>query len=500
MYLTLISPRLAFQKGDFLGSGVPYWPLELAVTAKFLMDKGHNISVLDLFGESPKTLEEKSDHFLQGTSIADHRRDPALTNAEFFIIFGISYMSHNEILEIVKFLKLNFPNTPASILENSQAVTAYSLSHMSGDFFEAGADFLLCGEIYWNWDKIEEYFTSNSEQPENVLSKTQPERSVKRRYNKYPSYPTPAWELFNLEGYWSLPYSHGPKKSKKFLPIFTSRGCPYPCDFCVVPETNTRMWRARAAEEVVNEMLELRDKFNVSYFQIEDLNPTVKGQRWVDISNLLVKKNANVHFSFVSGTKAETLKPENVQLLAKAGCHYISISPESGSSDVLKVIGKPFNHEHALKLIKACHENGIYTQACILVGHPAEKASDHELSKQYIKQMIQVGLDEVAVFVVASLAGSKIYTSQSIDINTKDALPSFSPKGRTGWETLEKRRKELIRTFFLEKFKRGLSLWLQGVRALLGSPRTKMENLPRRVIYIYWLMLKHRFSNKKITQ
>ena len=30
---------------------------------------------------------------------------------------------------------------------------------------------------------------------------------------------------------------------KKYLPLLTSRGCPYPCKFCVIVETNNRKWR-----------------------------------------------------------------------------------------------------------------------------------------------------------------------------------------------------------------------------------------------------------------
>ena len=49
----------------------------------------------------------------------------------------------------------------------------------------------------------------------------------------------PAWEFFHLKNYWELGYSHGPLSSDKYLPILTSRGCPYPCNFCVVPFTNS---------------------------------------------------------------------------------------------------------------------------------------------------------------------------------------------------------------------------------------------------------------------
>lgn len=502
MKLTLISPRLAVQKGDFLGSGVPYWPVELAVTASFLKNQGHQITVLDLFGSAPNHLDEKSDHYMQGAPLLDVLSLNCANQTDVYIVFAISYMSHLEICEVVRELKVKSPKAKICILENSQAVTAYALPPLAKDFFEAGASLLICGEIYWNWDEISQYLiSSTSSVPSNCLAPTSDTTTpLTRHMPKHPSYPPPAWELFNLNNYWSLPYSHGPKINKKFLPIFTSRGCPYPCDFCVIPGTNSLRWRGRAAKEVVDEMIYLRDKFKVHYFQIEDVNPTVKSERWNEISKLLIEQKANVLFAFVSGTKAETVKMDQVPLLAEAGCRYISISPESGSAAVLKKIGKPFDYDHALKLISACAKAGIYTQACLIAGHPGETEEDHKLSCAYLKRMLNAGLDEVAVFVVSSLAGSKIHASSKLSFDSKGALPSFSPKGRSDWQIIEARRKELIRIFFVEKLKSGLGLWLQGLRAVFGSPRTKMENLPKRMVLIYWLTLKSYWSNRKLVR
>ncbi|MDZ4785593.1 MAG: radical SAM protein [bacterium] len=499
MKYCLISPRLAVQKADFLGSGVPYWPLELATTSAFLEKRGDTVEVFDLFGLGTTVLEDNGDHYLQGLSIKKFLSGDRINKCDRVIIFAISYMSHLETLSIVKELKALWPSKPVIILENSQAVTAYSLSHISKDFFDAGADFLVCGEPYWNWEEIESFINSpaSNKTAENVLWKGDPAKIITRKFAKIPSYLPPAWEHFPIKNYWALPYSHGPKRFKNFLPIFTSRGCPYPCDFCVVPATNNKRWRGRTAEEVVSEMLYLRDKFKVHYFQVEDLNPTVQSERWDDICKLLIEKKAKVKFGFVSGTKAETVHIDQVKLLSQAGCSYISISPESGSASVMKAVGKPFNYEHGLKLVAECHKHGIYTQACFIAGHPSESEADHLLSCQYLKAMMRSGLDEVAVFVVSSLAGSKIYQNQSFQMNSKNTLPSFSPKGRENWQLLSTRRQELIRIFFIEKIRRGTRIWSQGIRAVLGIPRTKMENLPRRVLFIYWLLIKRWLMAKK---
>jgi hypothetical protein len=491
MKLTLISPRLALQKGDFLGSGVPYWPLELATLAAYARQMGDEVKMVDQFGENPSSLADAGDHYLQGVSIDAPSWFEDLKFADVFVIYAISYMSHGELLATVKWLKNTFPSIPIAVLENSQAVTGYSLSRMAVSFLNAGADFLICGEPYSNWHSIKKCFHSDKYDPSstpNIISH-QSGNSLVKRAEKLEHYPIPAWDLIKLDAYWRLPYSHGPKTSK-YLPILTSRGCPYPCDFCVVPETNNRRWRGNDPEHVVQEIIELRDKYGVYDFQVEDLNPTVQHLRWERICELLIERKANIRFYFVSGTKAETLHIDKISLFAKAGCRFVSISPESGSTDLMKVIGKKFNQKHGVDLVRECRKFGIRTQACFLVGHPHEKVQDYLTSKDYLIKLVQAGLDEVAIFVVAPFAGSSLFAQNTIPVESTSALASFSPKGRSNYETLEARRKALIRSFFVAKLKKGGDLWMQGLRSIFGTPETKMENLPRRVAYISWLLFR----------
>lgn len=487
MKLTLISPRLAIQKGDFLGSGVPYWPIELATLAAYARLQGDSVALIDLFGRNPSQLSDMGDHYLQGESIDSYLgRDDDVKQSNAFVLYAISYMSHGELLSIVARLKQSFPDVPIAILENSQAVTAYSLQPVASAFFKAGADVLICGEPYFNWDSIKRQLLQPTLEPvpRNLITR-ESTHTPERMIVKGARYPSPAWDLVNLAGYWSLPYSHGPK-TPKYLPVLTSRGCPYPCDFCVVPETNDRRWRGNDPEQVVDELITLRGRFDVHDFQIEDLNPTVQLQRWERICELLIERKANIRFYFVSGTKAESLHVDKVPLFAKAGCRYVSISPESGSKTLMKTIGKQFDYQHGIELIAACRAHGIRTQACLLVGHPDETEESYKASKGYLARMVKAGLDEVAVFVVASFPGSRLHARNSIPLHDQSALPSFSPRGRLGREIFERRRKGLIRTFFVHKLVYGLDIWLQGIRALFGVPQTKMENLPRRILYIYW--------------
>jgi anaerobic magnesium-protoporphyrin IX monomethyl ester cyclase len=493
MNITLISPRLSFQKSDFLGSGVPYWPVELATVASFLKQRHHQITVLDLFGDNPSQLEDKGSYYLQGASIQQFSKVIDASQTQLYIIYAISYMSHHEILGIASYLKLQDPQARVAVLENSQAVTAYALPHLACDFFSVGVDYLICGELYWNWQALEHFILFQQEQPSNILSKKDnPSHTFKRLYRSAPQYPFPAWELFNYKNYWRIPYAHGPKTGRYF-PIYTSKGCPYPCDFCVVPEMNDRLWRARPVVELVDEIIYLRQKFSVKNFHIEDLNPTVKRQRFKEFCELLTERQVNIKFYIVSGTKAETIKVDDVPLLAEAGCQYISISPESGSATVMKAIGKPFNYEHGLALIKACKQHGINTQACFISGHPAETGSDHDASCHYLRQLVRNGLTEAAFFITAPFAGSELFKQQKLKVSQGEGnIVSFSPKVLHNWQEVSKRRQQLIHIFFAEKLKQGFEIWWQGLRAIFKKPQTKMENLPHRILFIYWIIFKNK--------
>ena len=150
----------------------------------------------------------------------------------------------------------------------------------------------------------------------------------------------------------------------------TSRGCPYPCKFCIEPELNNRKWRFRSAKNIVDEIEYFKNKYSIDEFHIEDLNPTINDNRTREICYEILKRNIVVKWKICAGTKIETIKNEDtIDLMFKAGCKYISISPESGSEEIMKNIGKPFYLTHANRIIKRMNDKNIFSQACFVLGY-----------------------------------------------------------------------------------------------------------------------------------
>ena len=289
--------------------------------------------------------------------------------------------------------------------------------------------------------------------------------------------------MFPLENYWRMRFAHGPQSSRRYLPILTSRGCPYPCRFCVVPATNNRTWRARSAQNVVDEIVFFKEKLGVPEFHWEDLNPTINENRTRAICNELIRRQAGITWKIVAGTKVESIKSaETVDLMARSGCRYVSISPESGSKRVLKSIDKPFNSVHALKLIREMNALGVRSQACYVLGFPGEDDGDREATRAMVREFVRNGLDEIAIFIISPVPGSDIFA----DIGGYKTLSqlTFSPSWREDYDQLNKFRLRLYASFLWWKvlFFPG-KVFRQIINFVFRRFETKMEMVPYKAIY-----------------
>ena len=138
-----------------------------------------------------------------------------------------------------------------------------------------------------------------------------------------------------MEGYWSAGYSHAPiKKNKRFLPIITSRGCPYRCKFCVSPTLNPT-WRKRSPKNVVDEIEYFNKKLNITDFHVSDLDPTVNEKRIIEICKLIIERGLNIEWKLSQGTKVETIKNMSTLELMKKSFKFF-LSHRSGSVELMK--------------------------------------------------------------------------------------------------------------------------------------------------------------------
>jgi anaerobic magnesium-protoporphyrin IX monomethyl ester cyclase len=493
MHLTLVNPQTLIQPSDPLTTGIYYFPITLASLAASLRAKGHSVTVIDAFGEAPRRVRRWRQWWMQGLAHEEvANRVAAQADGPLFIYAG-NLVSHEATLEMLRVMASRFPNHPRIVVENTQAVTAYALKTVLPELFEAGATHVLTGEAEERGPRLLDILGYSTAVAANVDGVYWLENGIPHGVEPsgpiadLDALPFPAWDLFPMDNYWSLHYAHGPVTAARWLPLLTSRGCPYPCHFCVVPETNKLKWRSRSPQSVVAEMAHWRDLWGIREYHIEDLNPTVDEARMLELSRGIQQAQLAVTWKIVAGTKLDMLKdPATLHEMAKAGCRYISMSPESGSPEMLKRMGKPFKHEFALELVEKMNREGIRSQACFVVGYPEESAADRKSTRDYIHRLVKAGLDEVALFICSPVPGSAIYGQEQGYQNLSEL--SFSPSWRKAYDFLNRyRQATYLRFLFWKLITHPAKLLAQPFYFLTRRFHTKMEMTPYRALSVsFW--------------
>jgi anaerobic magnesium-protoporphyrin IX monomethyl ester cyclase len=191
-------------------------------------------------------------------------------------------------------------------------------------------------------------------------------RTPARELNVYlDSLPSPSRELFENDAY---------KKyySKKFgytiTAIMTTRGCPFSCDFCSKPVFGS-VFRARTASNVCDE---IEDAISLGYDRIwfADDCFTLNRNRLLGICDEIIRRGLKISWECLS--RVDTLDPEAVDKMKRAGCLRMFFGIESGNDEILALMKKQITTKQAYETVQLCKKKGIKTAAFFILGYPGE--------------------------------------------------------------------------------------------------------------------------------
>ena len=451
--LALIVPPVVTHNLD-PHTGIPFLPHMAAYLSAKILDLGYDLNVIDCFGINSKIFRKYDNFLLIGI---DEKQvvNKIADDVELCFIYCKVIEDLYAVERLIEYIKKKRPKIKICLFENIQTTNSFSLRKIADYLFSKGCDYILLGEpehkisdflnFYEDDDKIKDVPGVAYKLEKNIFI------NDNEAFNKnLDNIPFPSWHKFNMDGYWEAGYSHAPvKKNTKFLPIISSRGCPYRCKFCVSPTLNPN-WRFRSAKNVVDEMEYFHNTLNVVDFHISDLDPTVNEKRIIDICNIIIQRKLKIEWKLSQGTKVETIKNmSTLDLMKKSGLSFFSFSPESGSIDLMKKLNKPFDYEHGLNVTKYLNKINVSTQACFITGTPPETVEDRIKTIDYMKKLAKSGVDEIAVFIYSPIPGS-FFADQIGGFKHYSEL-SRSPTWRDDYKIISNFRYKMYIIFFLYK-------------------------------------------------
>lgn len=166
--------------------------------------------------------------------------------------------------------------------------------------------------------------------------------------------PFPAWELFP----WTPHFM-----------IYTARGCPYRCNFCM--RAMGSRYRARSCENVVDELSELVERHRMQSFTFEDETFMIDRARTYRLLDLIGERGLS-RLRWMANLHAKTVDDELADRLAAAGCVSVGTGVESGNPGVLGRAGKGLTVERARQAVRTLKRAGLEVRTFFIFGHPHE--------------------------------------------------------------------------------------------------------------------------------
>lgn len=181
--------------------------------------------------------------------------------------------------------------------------------------------------------------------------------------------PFPAWDMLPWERY-TIPRS-SMSGGARFLPMLSSRGCPYGCHYCPYPLGQGLPFRPRSPANVVDEMERLVRDFGVEHILFRDPVFSLNRRRVREICEDILARGLRVEWK--CETRLDCLDPETIRLMAAAGCRGMNFGIESTDVDVQAGVGrKPITREEMVEVVARCRAHGIRTFCFFIIGLPGD--------------------------------------------------------------------------------------------------------------------------------
>ena len=154
-----------------------------------------------------------------------------------------------------------------------------------------------------------------------------------------------------------------------FVALYSTRGCPAQCTFCLWPQTlSGHAWRKRSTDAVAREMAKAKEYWpNVKEFFFDDDTFNIQKARTVELCGKL--KPLNLTWSCTSRV---TTDYETLKAMRDAGCRLLIVGYESGDPQILKNIKKGATVERARDFTRDCHKLGLVIHGDFILGLPGE--------------------------------------------------------------------------------------------------------------------------------
>ena len=201
-----------------------------------------------------------------------------------------------------------------------------------------------------------------------------------------------------------------------FASIYTSLGCIFKCEFCMINIINRddndplkasssfnkfRYWNP---EFTIKQLDYLADR-GVKQIKVADEMWVLKPKHFEVLSDLIIQRGYD--FNIWAYTRIDTVKPQYLEKLKKAGVNWLALGIEAGNQDIRREITKGrFEDINIREVVSMIEDAGINVCANYIVGLGHD---NWDTMQETLNLALELNAENSNIYCATSLPGSPLY-------------------------------------------------------------------------------------------
>lgn len=294
------------------------------------------------------------------------------------------------------------------------------------------------------------------------------------------SIPNPDRDSIDLNRYIAIAEKD---EGRRVTSIMSERGCAFGCTFCAEGQFGT-IWRkaelqnndleynravrlrGRDPKLVVKEMIEVRDRFNITFFKMNDAETNPSRAHFINLCKEMVSQGLDTPWG--CNMRCDKMDDEICQWAVKARCEEFWMGLESGSPQIHRDINKGTTVNMIKNAFDVSKKYGIRRRTYALLGTLSES---YETIKQTERLIEEVDPEIIGFSILAPYPGTAYWKPEYDELDWSEIDEFSNTTWHSNYLSNEELRTEQSR--LIEKFSDKLAPIIRKKQKMgIGGSRT----------------------------
>lgn len=219
--------------------------------------------------------------------------------------------------------------------------------------------------------------------------------------------PIPAWDLHDFDAHRKRDKARiiTNLDERRYAYLFTSRGCPYLCNYCHDVFTKRFVYQSR--DRIIKEIALLHDNYGVREFHfVDDIFNLHRPHAQEVMNSIAARWGKRLFLAFPNGLRGDILDKKTIDSMVSAGAYNATISIETVTPRLQQLVEKGLDIDKAKWAIKEFDRQGVVVHGSFMYGFPTETLAE---IKKTLSYAIKSPLLHAHFFTVVPQRGTPIY-------------------------------------------------------------------------------------------